>query len=559
MATNVKASCFNRLARKGNDVSLQRGRHEQQMRPTVRRVTLSLAVAWLALVAGLGWWISQRIVTAQLASLAASAEYEAKTTVRVMDRLFTEMVSVANMVARQSLVIELAIRYRTDPPGAAALTRQERAAQFTRDPLVRRVGDVMNALASDLRYARIYMNNMSDDTVTASNWAESDSIVGMIYSGRPYLIDALRTGNGHSFGIARLNKSPSYFVASRIEDANDVPLGSVTVKFDAPEVALYLTGRHIALLVNRQGRVITASSEPFMLRNLATLLPPGTVLPPDGEEEPGEPMDVRAAGGSDRADQWLIDGKPYLLRQQALSGTQYQLLTLASLEHLAPMQKQHFWMAALVAVFGLMLILLSGHAASQIVMRRQDERYAANYDALTGLPNRRAVLAELDRLFILAKRTQQWVLVAFIDLDGFKPINDTYGHEAGDRFLIEVGRRMSAGLRASDMLGRWGGDEFVVIGLVAPSRPDDPQRVVDEMRSRLALPLIGTYALAECRFDYRGASFGIVSVDPAVSSLQAALKEADKLMYADKQARRARHTSQEYPNPVMGCPPLSSH
>ncbi|KAG1245097.1 hypothetical protein G6F65_021426 [Rhizopus arrhizus] len=81
----------------------------------------------------------------------------------------------------------------------------------------------MNALASDLRYARIYMNNMSDDTVTASNWAEPDSIVGMIYSGRPYLIDALRTGNGHSFGIARLNKSPSYFVASRIEDSNDVP------------------------------------------------------------------------------------------------------------------------------------------------------------------------------------------------------------------------------------------------------------------------------------------------------------------------------------------------
>jgi diguanylate cyclase (GGDEF)-like protein len=262
-------------------------------------------------------------------------------------------------------------------------------------------------------------------------------------------------------------------------------------------------------------------------------------------------MDVRPTGGSDRADQWLIDGKPYLLRQQPLSGTQYQLLTLASLEHLAPMQKQHFWMAALVAVVGLILILLSGHVASQILMRRQDERYAANYDALTGLPNRRAVLAELDRLFVLAKRTQQWVLVAFIDLDGFKPINDTYGHEAGDRFLIEVGRRMSAGLRASDMLGRWGGDEFVVIGLVAPSTSDDPQRVVAEMRSRLALPLIGTYTLGECRLDYRGASFGIVSVDPAVSSLQAALKEADQLMYADKQARRARHTRQEYANPMV--------
>nr|WP_255469115.1 sensor domain-containing diguanylate cyclase [Achromobacter sp. UMC46] len=522
---------------------LQQGRREQQTWPTVRQVTLALAVVWLALVAGLGWWISQRIVTAQLARWAASADYETKTTARVMDRLFTEMVSVANMVARQGLVIELAMRYRTDAPGAAELTRQERAAQFARDPLVGKVGDFMNALASDLRYARIYMNNMSDDTVSASNWAEPDSIVGMIYSGRPYLIDALRTGNGHSFGIARLNKSPSYFVASRIEDSNDVPLGSVTVKFDAPEVALYLTGRHVALIVNRQGRVITASSEPFMLRNVAALLPPGTVLPPDGEEDLGELMDVRATGGSDIADQWLIDGRPYLLRRQPLAGTQYQLLTLATLDHLASMRRQHFWMAGLVAVFGLVLILLSGHAASQILMRRQDERYAANYDALTGLPNRRAVLTELERLFALAKRTQQWVLVAFIDLDGFKPINDTYGHEAGDRFLIEVGRRMSAGLRASDMLGRWGGDEFVVVGLVAPFRSDDPRGAVDEMRNRLAQPLIGTYTSAEYSFDYRGASFGIVSVDPAVSSLHAALKEADQLMYADKQVRRAQQTT----------------
>lgn len=523
-----------------SDALPQQGLRGRQMPPTVRQVALGLAAVWLALVAGLGWWISQRIVTAHLDSLAASAEYEAVTTTHVMDRLFTEMASVANMVASQAQVIQLATRYRTDPPGFAELTRQQRAAQFTHDPLVRKVGDFMNALASDLRYARIYMNNMSDGTVTASNWAESDSIVGMIYSGRPYLVDALRNGKGSSFGIARLLKTPSYFVASRIDDANDMPLGSVTVKFDAPDVATYLTGRHIALIVNRQGRVITTSSEPFMLRNVAALLPPGTVLLPDGEEQLGEPMDIRAMAGSAHADQWLIDGEPYLLRRRPLAGAPYQLLSLASLEQLAPMRGQHFWAAGLLAVFGLVLILLAGQAAGQIVMRRQDERYAANYDALTDLPNRRAVLTELDRLFALAKRTQQWVLVAFIDLDEFKTINDTYGHEVGDKFLVEVGQRLSVGLRASDMLGRFGGDEFIVIGLVAPPDPNDADEAVDAMRSRLAPLLIGTYAFAGSSFDYSGASFGIVSVDPSVSSLRTALKLADKLMYADKRARSAQ-------------------
>ena len=152
----------------------------------MRRVTLGVVVVWLALVASLGGWIAQRLTAEELDNLSAGAEYEAQITGRVVDRLFTEMASVANMVARQSEVIQLAARYRHDPPGFAALTREERAANFTRDPLVRSVVDFMDRLASDLHYARIYMNNLSDDTVTASNWAESFSIVGQIYTGRAY-------------------------------------------------------------------------------------------------------------------------------------------------------------------------------------------------------------------------------------------------------------------------------------------------------------------------------------------------------------------------------------
>ncbi|WP_221723714.1 sensor domain-containing diguanylate cyclase [Ochrobactrum sp. SFR4] len=502
------------------------------------KITLVSAAIWLLLVTGIGWWISQTILKSQLNNLAASADYESTTTAHVMDRVFTEMSSIANMVSGHADVIRVAVRYRTDPPGFANLTRQERAVQLTRDPLVRKVGDLMNGLAGDLRYARIYMNNLSDDTVTASNWAENDSIVGMIYTGRPYLIDALRTGKGSSFGIARLNKTPSYFVTSRIDDANNESHGSVTVKFDAPDVATYLTGRHIALIVNRQGRVITSSSPEFMLRNVAQLMPAGTVLPPDGEEELGETMDVRTISHQMHENLWAIDGKPYLVIGRPLSGTHYQLFTLASLEQIAPMQRQHFWTAGFVGLLGLVFILLAAQVVRQSALRRQDELYAANYDVLTDLPNRRAVLVELDRLFTLAKRTRQWVLVVFIDLDSFKAINDTYGHDVGDKFLIEAGRRLSEGLRASDMLGRFGGDEFIVIGQVSPPNSDDPEENIDAIRNRLAPLLIGIYRFENCSFEYSGASFGIACVDPSVSSLKSALREADQLMYADKKLRQ---------------------
>lgn len=158
-------------------------------------------------------------------------------------------------------------------------------------------------------------------------------------------------------------------------------------------------------------------------------------------------------------------------------------------------------------------------------------------DMLTGLPNRRFIFDELGRLFAIARRTGQRVLIAFIDLDGFKAINDSLGHEAGDEFLIEIGRRISAGLRAGDTLGRLGGDEFVIIGLTAAS---DGQglSVAEVARLRFAPLVAGRYQLSQGRFDYPGASFGIIEADPAATSPEAALREADALMYQDKKKNR---------------------
>jgi len=156
-------------------------------------------------------------------------------------------------------------------------------------------------------------------------------------------------------------------------------------------------------------------------------------------------------------------------------------------------------------------------------------------DALTGLPNRRCALAELARLFALGRRTGQRVLVVFIDLDGFKKINDAYGHDAGDVFLVEVGRRLSGGLRAGDMLGRLGGDEFVVFGLTAPGESDTD----DALRSRLAPLVQGRYDLGSAVIDYPGASFGVVHADPHRLTPDEALRQADARMYENKRNRRA--------------------
>jgi diguanylate cyclase (GGDEF)-like protein len=99
-------------------------------------------------------------------------------------------------------------------------------------------------------------------------------------------------------------------------------------------------------------------------------------------------------------------------------------------------------------------------------------RHLAEHDALTGLPNRAQLESELARALARAARHRQRLAVLFVDLDGFKQVNDGEGHACGDGLLRKIGSRMRATLRGEDLLARYGGDEFVVL-IEAPRQPAD--------------------------------------------------------------------------------------
>lgn len=162
-------------------------------------------------------------------------------------------------------------------------------------------------------------------------------------------------------------------------------------------------------------------------------------------------------------------------------------------------------------------------------------RRLAHYDPLTGLPNRVLLSDRLQQAMALARRQQRRLAVAYIDLDGFKAVNDAHGHRAGDELLVMVARRMREALRTQDTLARLGGDEFVALIVDSPGR-----ELVDSLLKRLLTAasdviLVGGHHLRV------SASIG-VAFYPQQDDLDAdqLLRQADQAMYLAKQTGRNR-------------------
>ena len=151
-------------------------------------------------------------------------------------------------------------------------------------------------------------------------------------------------------------------------------------------------------------------------------------------------------------------------------------------------------------------------------------------DTLTGLPNRRRLYEDVYRLIALAERYGQEFCVCLFDLDHFKRLNDTHGHLVGDQVLQEVAQVARLHLRAADLFGRWGGEEFVV--LLPQTRLNDAQTALERVRLALhTIALPNVHAIT--------ASFGIAAYLPGDTS-ESLLHRADQALYLAKATGRNR-------------------
>jgi diguanylate cyclase (GGDEF)-like protein/PAS domain S-box-containing protein len=172
-----------------------------------------------------------------------------------------------------------------------------------------------------------------------------------------------------------------------------------------------------------------------------------------------------------------------------------------------------------------------GRDVTEIAIARERIASLAYNDALTGLANRTSLAPALEQAIERTRRNRSKLAGVFMDLDGFKQVNDMHGHAAGDAFLVEVARRLRRGLRASDIVARLGGDEFFV---VLEQMQDAP--AVERVICKLAAEVLKPYELmggvnARC-----SASLGVSIFPDDAGDAATLMAHADKAMYAAKRA-----------------------
>jgi diguanylate cyclase (GGDEF)-like protein/PAS domain S-box-containing protein len=172
---------------------------------------------------------------------------------------------------------------------------------------------------------------------------------------------------------------------------------------------------------------------------------------------------------------------------------------------------------------------------SQLKAHQAELDRVANFDSLTGLPNRRLLTDRLQQSLLRARRSGKLSAVCLLDLDGFKAINDSYGHAVGDQVLVGIAAQLKTTLRAQDTLARMGGDEFVLL-LNDLGTVDDCTHILDRVLQALRQPV-----QADGHLLRSSASIGVSLYPADDADPDTLLRHADQAMYLAKQVGKNRY------------------
>ncbi len=396
-----------------------------------------------------------------------------------------------------------------------------------------RLDDVVDAIAGPGEEHVVYLLDDTGKTVASSNRGRGDSFLEKRYDMRPYFHDAMAGRPGGFVGRGVTSGKPGYYASWPLRDAAGRVVGVAVVKHVLSSESFGPLGTANSFLVGADGTVLVGA-EPGHEGQPMWSRPRSVDAPVEDRTAPVLPAPFSGST-------WVrLDGMRHVAVRVPLPGLDWSVVSLRhettrGASRLLGILVTLLLSLAIVAAFVLLQRQLG--TESRIARKRQEAEgrareaaRRADTDALTGIPNRQAFNEAMAREVARARRFRQPLAMVIVDLDHFKRVNDQYGHPVGDQVLVGAARMLSTRVRESDLVARWGGEEFAVITTMTDAA--GAARLAEKLRALLEVTHLGPVGAMT-------ASFGVAELhsDDTVESL---VRRADEALYAAKTGGRNR-------------------
>ncbi|MEI7430294.1 MAG: diguanylate cyclase [Betaproteobacteria bacterium] len=502
---------------------------------------VACAGAWVAT----GHFASHR-VERQIQSLREKTQTEADITANSLDKKLSAAKSIAVVLASDPSIKTELVRFGTDIK-ASKLPLEERARVWSLEPALASLADRMTLIVNRFDLNSTWISNASGDAVAEGHAVGVPPFVGTNYSDRDYFKMAQQGQNGLQFAIGRVTNRYSLFFSSPVSVEGRF-VGMVGVNFQLLKLSEGLKDSD-AFVTDENGVVVLAKDSTLLMKAVPTAQ--ANALSSDELDKRYKRRDFEnlnlVATSDEIANglyQWQQKASPHVLaRQTAVDGFLHVYVLTNIDEILISAHRDRLWQFALVSLVTLLLsVVIGGGVWYVITTRRQQDKLMqlnktldkqANTDTLTGLANRRHFMSQAEQELARTIRYGGEMSVLMVDIDNFKLVNDTHGHQIGDRVLQAVAQIFQTTLREVDFVGRVGGEEFAVVfpetGIMqAFEVAERLRRAVEQTEIALdrGLPLAVTV------------SVGMTSRGGTNANIDTLLSRADKALYEAKREGR---------------------
>lgn len=502
-------------------------------------ITAVLLVLWNAAV----WFSSENLYLSNASSLIAQetelAQQRADDLSDSIQRNLNYLHGVPDLFSELLRVKWAVTRFGTSAT-PSPLPKEARIRKWMNDKALRNLSQYLDFSARSLDVNLIYVVNAAGDAIAASNWDTPSSSLGINVAERSLYKLNKNGQSGMQYAVGKTTKIPGLFFSTPVFIDGHF-FGAVVAKADVPSLS-FLIKQMDAFVVDDNGVVILARNKELEMRSLPDA--PVSKLSRQTQLElyqrdsfpllKIEPWNNKKLTSLVRIQNGNI---PHILLSKKLPEFNLTVYVDSEMAAIPSLGRSYFWFTLLLGSLGSVLILIASSSLHYFLAIRRSKALLwkqANFDTLTGLPNRDLLRDRLAQEIRKSERSGLPLAVMLIDLDQFKEVNDTLGHDLGDMLLGEAARRIASCVRNSDTVARLGGDEFIVL-LPQISNASHVGGIAQKIILKLAEPFHLRNEIAHI-----SASLGITLYPDDAADIDGLMKNADQAMYVAKKNGRNR-------------------